>query len=291
MSSTTEAGLQHGLYVDNTPAHLGAVATPSHAVEYAVAAEDSGWDGVFMADEVAGEGTPRFDPWTTHAAVAARTESIRLGSWITPLPRCQPWQVANDLVVLDDLSDGRVIFGTGLGAPWNYEATGMDYDPRALGERFDEALEVVAALWTGEPVTYEGEYVTVEDLQLPQTPVQEPRIPVLMGFWWPNKKPIRRAAAWDGIMPAAPSFYGGEGVQGEPVTGTVEEELTDLLAYYRDVADEPGTVVVPVDVPEAPPDFLDLCRDLGVDWALTTDLLEPDDHEGNLARIRDGPPG
>lgn len=282
--------LQHGLYIDNTPANLDDLATPSNAVDYAVAAEDAGWDGVFMADEFAGSGSTRFDPWITHASIAAVTDRIRLGSWVTPLPRRQPWQVANELAVLDDLSDGRVIFGAGLGAPWNYESTGMGYRPTALGDRFDEALDVIADLWDGDPVTYDGDHFTIEDMQLSNTPVQEPRIPIMMGSWWPNEKPLHRAAEWDGIMPAAPSFYGGDGVQGEPVTGTVEEELAALLAYYREDAGGSGDVLIPIDVPEAPPDFLDVCRDLGVTWTLTTDLLDSDSHDANLERIRAGPP-
>ena len=283
--------LNHGLYLQNTPSALGELATPSNALEYAIAAEEAGWDGVFMADALGGAGQSYVDPWVTHASIAAQTERVRLGTWVTPVPRRQPWQLAADLAALDELSGGRVIFGCGLGAPWNYESTGIGYDPRDLGARYDEALEVIVELWTGEEVTYDGDHYAIDALQLPVTPVQEPRIPTVMGCWWPNEKPFDRAARWDGVMPVAPAFYGGEGVQGEQITGTIEEELSDMMAYYHGVADDPGDVFVPIDVPEAPPDFLETCREVGMTWTLTTSLLDDDGHEANLERIREGPPG
>lgn len=79
-------------------------------------------------------------------------------------------------------------------------------------------------------------------------------------------------------------------MQGEPVTGTLEEAVRDIVAYYRDVADDPGEIILPVDPPEAPDDFIDVCRDAGATWLLTTKLLEADSHEENLERIRAGPP-
>lgn len=201
----TDTDLNHGLYLQNSSHYIDEMATPSNAFEYAIAAEDAGWDAVFLADAIGSEQT-YFDPWITLASIAARTDRIRLGTWITPLPRRQPWQVASDLATLDRLSDGRVILGAGLGAPMNYEVTGIGYDPKDLGERYDEALDVITELWTGEPVTYDGEHFTIDELRLATTPVQEPRIPIVMACWWPNRKPLRRAAKWDGVMPVGPSF-------------------------------------------------------------------------------------
>lgn len=289
-TGTDESGLKHALYIDNNPAHLGDFATPSYALEYATTAEKAGWDGVFLADEFGGSGQSRYDPWITHASIATATDHIHLGSWITPLPRRQPWQIADELAALDDLSDGRVLLGTGLGAPWNYEVTGIGYEPTVLGERYDEALDIIVELWTGEPVTYDGTHFTIDEMKLPITPVQEPRIPIVMGCWWPNKKPFRRAANWEGIMPAAPSFWDSEGVQGEQQTGTIEEEISAMIDYYEEFADEPGEIVIPIDVPEAPPDFIETCRDHGMTWALSTSLLSDESHEGNIDRIQDGPP-
>ena len=287
---TTADDLKHGLFLQNAPSYIDDLATPSNAVAYAIAAEQAGWDGVFLADAFGSREQTFVDPWITHASIAARTERISLGTWITPVPRRQPWQLASELATLDELSAGRVILGAGLGAPWNYETTGIGYEPAILGERYDEALEIIVELWKGEPVTYDGTHFTLDGLQLPITPVQEPRIPIVMGCWWPNRKPFRRAGEWDGIMPAAPSFYGSEGVQGEPITGTIEEEVSEMLTYYREGAANPGEIIMPIDVPEAPADFVETCRDQGMTWTLTTSLLESDSHEANLERIREGPP-
>ena len=91
-------------------------------------------------------------------------------------------------------------------------------------------------------------------------------------------------------MPLAPSLYGKEGIQGEPITGTPGEELHDFVAYYTDVADEPGEILVQIDHPKASEEFLDACHDVGVTWLLTGSLLADDAHETNLDRVRRGPP-
>ena len=279
----------NGLYLQNCHIYLGDLATPKNVLEYAVAADEAGWNGVFMADGLY-PGFPSIDPWTTLAGIATRTSDVVLGTWVTPVCRRLPWQLAHDLATLDHLSDGRVLLGAGLGAAGNYTTFGEEWDPARLARRYDEALDIVAALWTGETVDFDGEFYTLSEATLPYTPVQEPRIPILLGCWWPNKKPFERAARWDGIMPAAPSFWGSEGEQGEPITGTVEEELHALVDYYRGLTDGPKELLLPVDVPEAPDDFLDTCLDVGATWLLTTTLLDDESHEANLARIREGPP-
>ena len=281
----------HGLYLANSPGYCGELATPSNMVEYAVAAEEAGWDGVFMADAFGNEPGEMFiDPYTTLGGIASQTDRVRIGTWISPVPRRQPWQLALDLATLDRLSNGRVMFGAGLGAPHNYECLGIDETFAERSERYDEALEVIIGLWEGEPFSYEGNHYTMKDVHLPITPAQDSRIPIYMGCWWPNKKPFRRAANWDGIMPAAPSYFGEEGVQGEPVTGTPEEEVRDMTAYYRGHTDDPGEIFVPIDVPEAGPNFRDICLEAGVTWFLTLFAIGPESHEENLSAIRKGPP-
>jgi hypothetical protein len=280
---------KHGLYLQNCHVYLDDLATPGNMVDYAVAADEAGWDGVFLADGLYPE-FPSIDPWITLSGISTRTKSVVLGTWISPVCRRPPWQLAHDLATLDRLSDGRVLLGAGLGTEGNYTTFGEEWDPVRIARRYDEALDVITGLWEGTPFSYDGAFYTVEEAELPCTPVQDPRIPILLGCWWPNRKPFRRAAEWDGIMPAAPSFYGSEGEQGEPVTGTIEEEASALVEYYRRLTDDPGEIFLPIDVPEAPDDFADTCRDLGATWLLTSNLLDGDSHERNLERIREGPP-
>lgn len=173
--------LKHGIILPNW--EVGG--DTERLVEFGVAAEEAGWDGVFLADHLAmgGEdGHPDFpDPWITLSGIAARTDEIKLGSWVTPIPRRQPWQLARDLATLDRLSNGRVILGTGLGRSFDYTTYGDPWDPKTLSVKYDEALDIITGLWTGEPFDYDGEHYTVTDAVLKPTPVQEPRIPVIIG--------------------------------------------------------------------------------------------------------------
>lgn len=284
---------------------LAASKEPDTAVEHAVAAEAAGWDGVFMIDhlidftaDAPDDHTPLNDPWITWAGVASRTEHLTLGSYVTPIPRRQPWQLARNLATLDRLSDGRVLLGAGLGAPWDFETFGETYDQRRLAERYDEALEVVTGLWSGDPFSFDGEHFSVDEAILRPTPVQEPRIPIVIGGWWPFKKPFQRAARWDGVIPQWPSkFIGASWVDdmGEHMREVIpeepahEEEVADLVEYYRKQCESPGEIILPVDVPDAPTDFTAICEALGATWTLHNPFVA--NGEEPLPYIRDGPPG
>jgi len=280
---TQNPGVARGLWIQNT-----AAVDATDAVECAVAAEEAGWDGVFLSDSITWGYS---DPWTLLAGIATRTDQIRLGTWITPIPRRQPWQLAHDLASLDQLSGGRVLLGGGLGTPSEHTTFTQSSEPERPGERYDEALEIIAGLWRGDSVSYEGEHFTVDGLELAQTPVQEPRIPVVLGCWWPNRKPFQRGARWDGIMPNWPAMTeSGEGPQGEQATGSVEDELRDMLEYYHGLTDEPGEIVLPLDPPNASSEYVDTCKELGATWLLDTNTFVPGEGGRNVDRVRDGPP-
>ena len=83
--------------------------------DLAIDAEEAGWDGVFVWDCINMRNQSAHDPWMILAAIAARTQRIRLGTLITPLSRRRPWKVARETVTLDHLSDGRFILPVGLG--------------------------------------------------------------------------------------------------------------------------------------------------------------------------------
>lgn len=181
------------------------LADPRVVAGMAAAAEEHGWDGVFVwdhihyrppADEVA-------DPWVTMAAMACATERVRLGPMVTPITRRRPQNLARETVSLDLLSGGRLTLGVGLGSDGNGEQTtfGEDSDPKVMAARLDEGLEVLTSLWTGGRVDHHGEAFTVEDARFLPRPVQRPRIPVWVAGRWPNRAPLRRAARWDGVFP------------------------------------------------------------------------------------------
>ena len=110
-------------------------------------------------------------------AIAATTTRIRFGALLTPLARRRPTKVARETVTLDHLSKGRLIFGAALG--WSgteeFEDLGEPGDARIRADKLDEALNVITALWTGEPVDHEGEHYTVRDTQfLPRADPHDP---------------------------------------------------------------------------------------------------------------------
>ncbi len=88
----------------------GTYADPHKLADLAAEAEEAGWDGFFLWDIVFAEdqfSTAVINPWVALAAIAMRTQRIRIGAMLTPLPRRRPWQVAREVVTLDHLSNGR----------------------------------------------------------------------------------------------------------------------------------------------------------------------------------------
>ena len=200
-----------GLFLPN----FGPFFQPSTLAQLALEAEDAGWDGFFLWDHIAfGEvpeghdfaavpDNPVVDPWIALSAVAVATNRIRIGALLTPIARRRPWKLARETVSLDHLSDGRLIFGTGLGysAPVEFAAFGEVADDRERAAILDEGLEVLDRLWSGEPVEFSGEHFQVHSAPFHPQPVQRPRIPIWVGGWWPHRRPFERAARWDGAFP------------------------------------------------------------------------------------------
>jgi alkanesulfonate monooxygenase SsuD/methylene tetrahydromethanopterin reductase-like flavin-dependent oxidoreductase (luciferase family) len=298
-SSARSDDLKHGL-------GLGRLTNGEQIVECAVAADEAGWDGVFLMDHLidpvassADEHRPFYDPWIALAGIATRTESITLGAGVTPIPRRQPWQLARDLATLDRLSDGRVLLGAGLGAPWEYESFGREYNQKRLAREYEEALDVITGLWSGDSFSYDGEYNSIDQAVMRPTPVQEPRIPLVIGGWWPFKGPFRRGARWDGIFPNWPSMHCQSPVLEKlpqhmravvPAEPSHEEDVTQMLSYYHDLTEDPGEIILTTGLRTVPADFVETCRDLGATW-LRHGVVDPGlEHEENLQRIREGPP-
>src|SRR5229473_5574686 len=186
---------------------------PMELARLGIDAERAGFDGFFLWDHIVfsdtGEGPPIVDPWLVLAVVAASTTRVRLGTMITPLPRRRPWQLARETTTLDRLSNGRLILGVGIGSP-GYGDFGIFHEPqgeRARAELLDEGLAVLAGLWSGERFSYQGKHFTLDPVRFRPTPVQRPRVPVWVGGVLPARKPIARAARWDGMVPIR--FAGG----------------------------------------------------------------------------------
>jgi probable F420-dependent oxidoreductase len=120
------------------------------------------------------------DPVLPLAHVAGHTDRIRLGTATICAPFTAPALLAKTLTSLDVLSGGRLIAGLGMGwLPQEYAAAGVPYARR--GERMEEYLRCLEALWTQDPVEFAGEFYTVPRSHVAPRPVQRPQPPVLLG--------------------------------------------------------------------------------------------------------------
>jgi hypothetical protein len=81
-----------------------------------------------------------------------------------------------------------------------YGRFGEPTDPKVLAGLLDEGLAAMTLLWSGEPVNFRCQYLTIDDAIMRPTPMQRPRVPIWVGGHWPHKAPARRAARWDGAV-------------------------------------------------------------------------------------------
>jgi alkanesulfonate monooxygenase SsuD/methylene tetrahydromethanopterin reductase-like flavin-dependent oxidoreductase (luciferase family) len=224
-------------YALNVP-NFGAFADTRALAELAHEAEEAGWDGFFLWDHIGGWPAPTADPWVALAAMAMTTSRIRLGPLVTPLPRRRPWKLARETATLDHLSNGRLILGVGIGDDTlgrEYSAYGESGDNKLHGEMLDEGLNILTGLWSGKPFSYRGAHYTISDAQYLPTPIQQPRIPIWVAATLPHKRPVRRAARWDGLVPI--------GMREQPVTA---EQVREMLAVVHETrpATEPFDVIL-----------------------------------------------
>ena len=208
--------------------NFGDWADPKAIAELARDVEASGWDGFFLWDHLrfsAAPPLPVHDPWVLLAAMAAVTERIRIGTMVTPLPRRRPWTVARQAVSIDHLSGGRLMLGVGLGEPVDVDFApfGEETDRKRQAEMLDEALAILDGLWSGEEFSFSGAHYRIEPVRFLPRPVQRPRIPIIVAGYWPHRRPMRRAARWDGMNILYPY-----------PTEAWAEKFTETLAYVRE---------------------------------------------------------
>jgi alkanesulfonate monooxygenase SsuD/methylene tetrahydromethanopterin reductase-like flavin-dependent oxidoreductase (luciferase family) len=230
--------VQRGLYL----APFDELADPRTLVALAVEAEEHGWDGVFLWDHIRWRPPVRAvaDPWIALSAIAAHTQRLLLGPLVTPLSRRRVHKVARETATLDRLSQGRLILGVGLGSNNNGELGpfGEVVDARERAQRLDDGLTRLTEFWAGE---------------FEPRPVQEPRIPIWVAARWPNRRPVRRAARWDGVFPV--ELPGPEALA----------ELAAEIAQLRSDDQKPFELVVDLE----PGVDLEPWREAGATWILT----------------------
>ena len=198
-------------YVINIP-NYSYFSEPENLIIFAKEVEKSGWDGLFMWDHLQlipefFRDIPFIDPYVALTIIACNTKNILLGPYVTPISRRRPWQVYRQLVSLDHLSKGRIIFGVGLGTPaeFDFSAFGDESDNIIRGEMLDESLEIIELLSTGEEISYKGKHYNLNRVQLLPRPYNG-RIPIFVAGQWPNKNPFKRAAHYDGALPISKNW-------------------------------------------------------------------------------------
>lgn len=195
--------MRHALFL----APFNHLADPHVMVELAVAAEEAGWDGLYVWDHVLRppeESQDIADAWIVMAAIACHTERLRIGPMVTPLVRRRVQKVARETVTLDHLSRGRLTFGVGLGVDSGRELSAFAEatDPRRRGDHTDEAVVALHGLWSGERTTVHGRDVWVDGVTFLPRPVQQPRIPTWFAARRGALRPARRAGRHgDGLFP------------------------------------------------------------------------------------------
>lgn len=147
-------------------------------IDEAVTAEALGYWGFWVGEHHFGASQRVFpSPQLVLAAIAERTERIRLGTGVSILPVNDPIRLAEDLASLDLLSQGRVDVGVGRGYQ-PHEFAGFNVDINTTKARFWEALEVIRGAWTQEQFSYEGDFYQYRDIDLLPRPIQQPHPPV-----------------------------------------------------------------------------------------------------------------
>ncbi len=157
---------------------------PTELLNYAVLAEEAGFDSVFISDHLQpwnhdGGHAPAAMPWL--GALGARTERVIIGtSVLTPTFRYHPGVVAQAFATLGCLFPGRVILGVGTGEALNEVALGIPWpDVKERFARLKESLELIDLLWREDRVTFEGEYFQTENATIYDKP--EVPVPVYIG--------------------------------------------------------------------------------------------------------------
>jgi probable F420-dependent oxidoreductase len=207
------------------------------------AAEAAGFAGAYVTDHPAPSegwrqagGHDALDPFVALAFIAGATRDLRLMTYLTILPYRNPFVLAKAAATLDRLSGGRLVLGLGAGyMKAELGALGVDFDTR--NARFDEYVEVLKLAWTGEPVTFDGQFVQARGVTAQPTPAQQPHPPLWLGG--NSKLTRRRAAAWAQGWSPMPNPSAQAKFSRAPALDTLDD-LAAMIAHVRGLVEESG---------------------------------------------------
>jgi probable F420-dependent oxidoreductase len=163
--------------------------------------ERLGFDAVWSGDHLITH-SPIMDAMTVLASFAAVTERVKIGTAVYLMPLRHPVAIAKQVTSLDLLSEGRFIFGVGIGGEIAREFEAVGVPVRERGRRTDEGLEILTRVLSQDNVTYEGKYYQIRNLTLAPRPQQQPYPPIWVGGR--SDAALRRAArfgnGWIGYL-------------------------------------------------------------------------------------------
>jgi probable F420-dependent oxidoreductase len=237
-------------------------------VDAAVALETRGFGSLFVTEHshipvntktpypMGGPIPPQYyrtlDPFVALTAAAVATESLLLGTGISLVTQRDPIQTAKEVASLDLVSQGRFLFGVGVG--WlREEIANHGVDPRVRGRVMDERLRAMIEIWTKDEAAFHGNYVDFDVLYSWPKPVSKPHTPVYIGGGPANFTRITElGAGWLSLSPSADALAGDlaklrdlAGPDVPVIASHVGNVTTEVLAGYRDLGIEHVTVELP----------------------------------------------
>jgi probable F420-dependent oxidoreductase len=189
----------------------------AETLEQVKAVESLGFDSVWVTEHHFTDDGYLPSVLTAAAAIAAVTQRVQIGTSVLLLPLFHPLHVAEDGAVIDLISNGRFIFGPGLGYKLD-EFAAFGVNRRHRPSLMEESLEIISRSWTEDRFSFEGRHFQFNDISVTPKPVQKPRPPI----WLAGRAeaPLRRAARLaDGVIAVASN---------------------DLIRRYRDFVAEEG---------------------------------------------------
>jgi alkanesulfonate monooxygenase SsuD/methylene tetrahydromethanopterin reductase-like flavin-dependent oxidoreductase (luciferase family) len=179
-----------GLSVQHRPEEPQAVRFREH-VEQVRLARAVGFSSIWASQHYLSDPFTYFQPIPTLARLAADARGMILGTGVLLLPMHHPVDLAEQLATLDVITDGRLVFGAGLGYR-DVENRAFGHDPKERAGRFVEVLHAIERLWSGEPIDYEGRHFKLQSTRISMRPLQNPRPPVWLAA--NGDAGVRRAA-------------------------------------------------------------------------------------------------
>jgi probable F420-dependent oxidoreductase len=239
---------------------IGAFGGPEPVTAVAQRAEALGYDCLWVLDRLLWPVNPQapypvgdgslperykraLDPLDTLTFAAALTRKIALGTSVLNVPWYNPVLLARRLASLDVLSGGRLRVGLGIGwSPDEYVASGSTWKER--GKRMDEAVQAMKAIWTTDPVEFQGTYYQIPKSFISLKPVQKPHPPIYMAAFTPPamQRLAREANGWFPVgipIAAIPQLFDGI-KQMAREAGRQPDEIELLVRAQVEFTDKPA---------------------------------------------------